>query len=142
MNISKNGVDLIKQFEGLKLNAYKCPAGIWTIGWGHTGKDVFKGLKINEKEAQIFLLNDLKIHSSYIKKLTKVPLNQNQFDALVSFEYNIGYSAFKNSTLLKLLNQKKYNLAADEFDKWIYANKKKLNGLINRRKKEKELFLK
>lgn len=142
MNISKNGVDLIKQFEGLKLNAYKCPAGIWTIGWGHTGKDVFKGLKINEKEAQIFLLNDLKIHASYIEKLTKVPLNQNQFDALVSFEYNIGYSAFKNSTLLKLLNQKKYNLAADEFDKWIYANKKKLNGLINRRKKEKELFLK
>ena len=142
MNISKNGVDLIKQFEGLKLNAYKCPAGIWTIGWGHTGKDVFKGLKINEKEAQIFLLNDLKIHSNYIEKLTKVPLNQNQFDALVSFEYNIGYSAFKNSTLLKLLNQKKYNLAADEFDKWIYANKKKLNGLINRRKKEKELFLK
>lgn len=142
MNISKNGVDLIKQFEGLKLNAYKCPAGIWTIGWGHTGKDVFKGLKINEKEAQFFLLNDLKIHSSYIEKLTKVPLNQNQFDALVSFEYNIGYSAFKNSTLLKLLNQKKYNLAADEFDKWIYANKKKLNGLINRRKKEKELFLK
>ena len=58
MNISKNGVDLIKQFEGLKLNAYKCPAGIWTIGWGHTGKDVFKGIKINEKEAQIFLLND------------------------------------------------------------------------------------
>ena len=142
MNISKNGINLIKEFEGLKLEAYKCPAGIWTIGYGHTGKNVFKGLKINQEEAEKFLINDLEIHSNYINKLIKIPINQNQFDALISLEYNIGYNAFKNSTLLKFLNEKKYNKAAEEFDKWVYSNKRKLNGLIKRRKKEKELFLK
>lgn len=142
MNISKNGINLIKEFEGLKLEAYKCPAGIWTIGFGHTGKDVFKGLKITLQEAHNFLYDDLKIHCQYIEKLIKVPINQNQIDSLVSFEYNIGYSAFKNSTLLKLLNEKNYTKAANEFDKWVFCNGKKLNGLVKRRKKEKELFLK
>lgn len=142
MNISKNGIELIKEFEGLKLESYKCPAGIWTIGYGHTGKNIIKGMKITKKEAEDYLYNDLKIHSEYIKRLVKVEINQNQTDALISLEYNIGYNAFKNSTLLKLLNQGKYLEASKEFDKWVYSNNKKLKGLILRRKKEKELFLK
>ena len=142
MNISKNGIELIKEFEGLRLESYKCPAGIWTIGYGHTGKNIIKGIKITKKEAEDYLYNDLKIHSEYIKKLVKVEINQNQTDALISLEYNIGYNTFKNSTLLKLLNQGKYLEASKEFDKWVYSNSKKLKGLISRRKKEKELFLK
>ena len=142
MNISKNGIELIKEFEGLKLESYKCPAGIWTIGYGHTGKNIIKGMKITKKEAEDYLCNDLKIHSKYIKRLVKVEINQNQTDALISLEYNIGYNAFKNSTLLKLLNQGKYLEASKEFDKWVYSNNKKLKGLLLRRKKEKELFLK
>ncbi len=142
MNISKNGIDLIKNFEGLSLKAYKCPAGVLTIGYGHTGKDVFKEQKITEKEAENLLIKDLIIHANNVNNLINVPLTQNQFDAIISFEYNIGINAFKNSTLLKLLNKKRYLEASNEFDKWIYCNKMKSKGLINRRKKEKELFLK
>jgi lysozyme len=77
-----------------------------------------------------------------VSKLVKVPLSQNQFDALVSFEYNVGYGNFSKSTLLRKLNLKDYIGASKEFDKWVYANKKKLTGLVKRRKSEKELFLK
>ncbi len=141
MEISQNGINLIKKFEGCSLKAYKCPAGVWTIGYGHTNK-VFADDMITQEEAETLLKQDLIIHCNNVTKLVKAPLNQNQFDALVSFEYNVGYTAFQNSTLLKLLNQKKYNEAAEQFDRWVYAGKTKLAGLVNRRKAEKELFLK
>lgn len=141
MEISQNGINLIKKFEGCSLKAYKCPAGVWTIGYGHTNK-VFADDMITQEEAETLLKQDLIIHCNNVTKLVKTPLNQNQFDALVSFEYNVGYTAFQNSTLLKLLNQKKYNEAAEQFDRWVYAGKTKLAGLVNRRKAEKELFLK
>lgn len=85
--------------------------------------------------------NDLMIHCNNVEKLVIVPLNQNQFDALVSFEYNIGYNAFKTSTLLKLLNQKKYKEAAEQFLVWNKGGGKILAGLVRRREKEKALFL-
>lgn len=87
------------------------------------------------------LTTDLIVHCNNVTKLVKVPLNQNQFDALVSFEFNIGYGAFNSSTLLKLLNQGKYIDAANQFERWVYANKKVLPGLVKRRAAEKELFI-
>lgn len=141
MEISQIGIDLIKKFEGCSLRAYKCPAGVWTIGYGHTNK-VFADDVITQEEAETLLRQDLIIHCNNVSKLVKVPLTQNQFDALVSFEYNVGYGAFQASTLLRLLNQGKYKEAAGQFDRWIYAGKKVLPGLVNRRKAEKGLFLK
>lgn len=141
MNISEKGISLIKNFEGCRLIGYKCPAGIPTIGYGHTGSEVRVGMKITQTEADRLLKNDLIVHCNNVSKLVKVPLNQNQFDALVSFEYNIGYGAFSKSTLLKMLNQKNYKEAAEQFLRWKYAGGKVLAGLERRRKAEKELFL-
>lgn len=141
MNISQKGIDLIKSFEGCSLSAYKCPAGVWTIGYGHTGSNVQQGVKITQEQAENLLKQDLAIHCNNVSRLVKVPLNQNQFDALVSFEYNVGYSAFASSTLLKLLNQKKYKESAEQFERWKYAGKKVLAGLVRRRQAEKSLFL-
>ena len=86
MNISQKGINLIKNFEGCRLTAYKCPANILTIGYGHTGSDVHTGQKITQEEAEKLLRQDLIVHCNNVSKLVKVPLNQNQFDALVSFE--------------------------------------------------------
>lgn len=141
MNVSTNGIELIKQFEGCSLKAYKCPAGIWTIGYGHTN-GVKEGQAITKAEAENLLKQDLTRFERVINNVIKVNLNQNQFDALVSFSYNIGTGALKNSTLLKLLNNEDYKGAAEQFDKWVYAGGKKLAGLIKRRTAEKELFLK
>ena len=141
MEISKKGIDLIKKYEGCRLSAYRCPANVLTIGYGHTN-NVRENQKITQAEAEKLLKEDLIIHSNNVLKLTKVKLNQNQFDALVSLEFNIGYGNFKNSTLLKLLNQGKYTLASNQFDRWIYSKGKVLQGLVKRRKEEKELFLK
>ena len=142
MNISQNGINLIKQFEGCRLEAYKCPAGVWTIGYGHTGSDVYKGLTITQEKAESLLKSDLIVHCNSVSKLVKVKLNQNQFDALVSFEYNVGYGNFSSSTLLKLLNKGDYAGAAGQFERWVYTGGKVLEGLKKRRKAEKELFLK
>lgn len=142
MKISDNGLNLIKQFEGCRLKAYKCPAGVWTIGYGHTGADVKEYTIISQTQADKFLAQDVLIHANNVSKLVRVPLTQNQFDALVSFEYNVGYGNFLKSTLLKKINASDYTGAANEFEKWTYSNKKKLNGLLKRRMKEKELYLK
>lgn len=141
MNISEKGIKLIKNFEGCRLEAYKCPAGIWTVGYGHTGSTVHQGLKISQSEADSLLKTDLIIHCNNVSKLVKVPLNQNQFDALVSLEYNIGYGNFSRSTLLKLLNAKNYKGAAEQFAVWRLGGGKILPGLVKRRKAEKDLFL-
>lgn len=141
MNISQNGVDLIKRFEGCRLKAYRCPAGVLTIGYGHTGSDVSNGMEISQEKAENMLKMDLVVHCNNVTKLVKVPLNQNQFDALVSFEYNVGYGALSTSTLLRLLNQGKYTEASKQFERWVYAGGKPLEGLKRRRKAEKELFI-
>ncbi len=141
MNISQKGIDLIKNFEGCRLTAYRCPANILTIGYGHTGSDVVTGQKITQEQAEKLLKSDLLVHCNNVSRLVKVPLTQNQFDALVSFEFNVGYGNFASSTMLKLLNQKKYREAAAQFDRWVYANRKVLAGLVKRRAAEKNLFL-
>ena len=140
MNVSETGIQLIKKFEGCVLKAYKCPAGIWTIGYGHTS-GVKEGQAITREQAEELLIQDLRPFEIGVNNLVNVPLNQNQFDALVSFCYNLGTGNLKNSTLLKLLNKGDYNGAAEQFDRWVYAGGKKLNGLVKRRAEEKKLFL-
>ncbi len=158
MKISENGMRLIKNFEGCALTAYKCPSGVWTIGYGHTGSGVHNGLKITKEQAEQYFKNDILVHENNVNKLVKVPLTQNQFDALVSLEYNIGYGNFASSTILKLVNAKKYTQAGFSFLKenqngktneerykgsWVFdSHKKVLLGLVKRRKAEMELFLK
>lgn len=141
MKVNFVGKDLIKKYEGCRLEAYKCPAGIWTIGYGHTGQDVFEGKTITQQEADNLLSKDLTRFEKFLNRVIKVPVNQNQFNALASFTYNVGMGALQNSTLLKKLNNNDLIGAANEFDRWVYANGKKLEGLIKRRKAEKELFL-
>ena len=141
MKTSKKGIELIKKYEGLKLKAYKCPAGVWTIGYGHT-KNVKQGDTITEKQAEILLIYDLNDFENCIKKNVRIPLSQNQFDALVSLCFNIGCGNFLKSTLLKKLNEGKIAEAAKEFLKWNKADGKELAGLTKRRQEEMELFLK
>ena len=139
MKISRKGIELIKRFEGLRLKAYKCPAGVLTIGFGHT-RGVLENKTITEKEAVKLLKEDLEIFEKAVKNFTKIPINQNEYDALVSFVYNIGQTAFKNSTLLKKLNNGDKIGAANQFLRWNKAGGKVLNGLVKRREAEKKLF--
>ena len=139
MKTSQFGIDLIKSFEGCRLEAYKCPAGIWTIGYGHT-TGVEKGQKITQTQAEAFLKHDLKHFENVVNEVVKVAITQNQFDALVSFTYNVGVGALKTSTLLRLLNSGDYIGAAEQFDRWVFAGQIKLAGLVRRRKAEKDLF--
>ena len=140
MNISIKGLGLIQEFEGCKLDAYKCPAGIWTIGIGHT-KDVKEGDKITEAQALDLLREDITWVENAINDHVKVKINQNQFDALSSFIFNVGAGAFSLSTLLKKLNAADYEGAANEFPRWNKASGKELPGLTRRRAAEKALFL-
>lgn len=142
MRISDAGVDLIKSFEGLKLEAYKCPAGIWTIGYGHTGPGVTSGLSIDEQEAESLLYDDLVKFEDGVNKLTcELDITQGMFDALVCFAYNVGLGALARSTLLKLLKQNKVLEASEQFKVWNKAGGKELAGLTRRRNAEAELFL-
>lgn len=136
---SAKGIELIKRFEGCKTSAYICPAGVWTIGYGHT-KTAKPGLTITTAQAEALLKRDLVVFESIVNTRVTAPINQNQFDALVSFTYNVGSTAFTRSTLLRKLNAKDYKGAAFEFGRWVYAGKKKLLGLERRREAEKALF--
>lgn len=144
MILSENGRKFIQNFEGLRLDAYLCPAGIWTIGYGHTF-GVQKGMKITKQQADEFFLKDIQKFENAVNTFVKVKLTQGQFDALVSFTYNCGIENFKNSTLLKKLNQSDYTGCSEEFVRWnkIYTNGKlsPCEGLTNRRKSEQKLFL-
>lgn len=146
MHVSPSGVDLICNFEGLRLKAYDDGVGVWTIGFGTTkypnGIRVKKGDTCTLEQAKAYMQNDLKSFEQTVNNTVKVPLNQNQFDALVSLAYNIGSTAFKNSTLVKRLNEGNYNAAANQFDLWVNAGGKRMQGLVNRRAAERTLFLK
>lgn len=134
-------VEHIKEFEDLRLEAYlPTPNDVWTIGYGHT-KDVKKGDSISEAEAESLLYEDLQWAEAAVNRLVTVGINQNQFDALVSFVFNIGESQFKNSTLLRKLNAGDYEGAANEFPRWNKQKGKVLRGLVRRRASEMELFL-
>jgi len=140
MKTSQTGLDLIKRFEGLKTRAYRCPAGVLTIGYGHT-HNVKEGDTCTPEQAEAWLKEDCLVAELTIGANVKTHLNQNQFDALVSFTFNLGSGNFVGSTLLKKLNAGDYAGAAAEFDRWVNAGDRKLPGLVKRRAAEKALFL-
>ena len=139
MNIGQKGIDLIKHFEGCELNAYKCPAGVWTIGYGHI-KGVSEGMSITQEQAEQMLLDELKEYENYINELVTVNLSQNQFDALVSWVYTLGPANLQSSTLLKVLNSGDYSGVPAQIERWNKAGGKVLEGLIRRREAESALF--
>lgn len=131
--------DFVKQFEGRELKAYQCSAGVWTIGYGHT-KGVKEGDEISASEAEQLLVEDLTAISDDLNRLVNIGVTEGQYIALLSLAFNIGASALKKSTLLFHLNHKRYDEAAAEFDKWVYAGGKVVEGLQRRRAAERELF--
>jgi len=140
--LSAQGISLIKRFEGLRLTSYVDCVGVLTIGYGHTGPDVISNQRITEDEAEDLLLKDLVRFEKCVKSKVKVHLNQNEYDALVSFTYNVGCGAFEGSTLLRLLNEGADKIRiADEFGRWVKGGDKTIPGLVRRREQEKKLFL-
>jgi lysozyme len=139
VNISQVGINLIKSFEGCRLNSYQDVGGVWTIGYGHTS-NVHANMSITQQQADAFLEQDLQRFSQAVSSAVKVPLNQYQFDALVSFCYNVGVTAFTTSSLLQRLNRGDYSGACSELDLWIHAGGKVVQGLVNRRNAEQVLF--
>lgn len=139
MQISKTGLDLIKQFEGLRLKAYRCQAGVPTIGYGHT-RTAKMGQSITQERAEELLREDVTPFEAAVSRLVTVPLNQGQFDALVAFAFNCGEGALERSTLLRLLNEGKYAEAALQFGRWVKGGGKELPGLVRRRAAERALF--
>lgn len=156
MKTSEAGKKFIKLKEGLRLNTYKCSSNVSTIGYGHTGSDVRPNMTITKEEAERLFSMDLYVHENNVNKLVKVPLTQGQFDALVSLEFNIGYGSFRSSSILRLVNEKRYDEACKRFlfenpnaktpeEKykgcWVFNNQKKVvAGLVQRRKEEQEMF--
>ena len=133
------GIALIKKFEGCELEAYQCSAGVWTIGYGHT-KDVVEGKIITQEQAEEMLIDELHEYENYINDYVTVALSQNQFDALVSWVYNLGPANLKSSTLLKVLNSNDFEGVPAQIVRWNKANGKVLEGLTRRREAEAELF--
>lgn len=140
-DINQAGLDLIKDSEGFIEMAYRDPGGVLTIGYGHTGPDVVEGMIITPEQAEQLLRGDLQEAEDTVSNLVTVPLNENEFSALVSFVFNVGAGNFEESVLLELLNQGNYLGAADEFLVWDKDNGEKLPGLTERRERERSLFL-
>ena len=139
MKTSPKGIALIKEFEGLRLKAYLCPGGVWTIGYGHTA-GVKPGMVISEAQAEEYLKADLISFERYLNGLG-LALNQNQFDALVSLIYNIGIGNFQKSTLLRKARiNANDNSIMDEFLRWVYSRGRVLPGLQRRRLREMKLY--
>ncbi|OCZ20281.1 lysozyme [Acinetobacter pittii] len=144
-DISEKGYELIRGFEGFRNTAYLDTGSVPTIGFGTikypNGKAVRMGDTCTRAQAEEWLKNDCKWVDACLDKYVKVKVTQNQFDALASFVYNVGETAFIKSTMLAVLNQGNYIAAANQFDRWIFDNGKRINGLVNRRAAEKKLFL-
>ena len=137
--MTQQGLDLIKKYEGLRLEAYKCPAGVWTIGYGHT-KGVMPKMKISKEEAEELLKQDVSIVELQVVN-TVGKLAACKIDALVSFAYNVGVAAFRRSTLCRKVKANSDDASIrTEFGKWVYAGSKKLPGLVKRRAEEAEMY--
>ncbi len=140
LSYSSNGLELTEKSESLRTTAYQDSVGVWTIGYGHTGPDVHPGLTITPEQATALLMKDVAGACASVNSLVTVQLNQNQFDALVDFVFNMGAGSFKTSTLLRELNAGNFDAAAAEFPKWCHAGGQVLQGLVTRRAAEQELF--
>lgn len=139
MQISEEGRQLIKKFEGCELEAYKCSADVWTIGYGRT-KNVSRGDTCTQEQADKWLEEELPVYGAYVSDAVLVPLDQNEFDALVAWVYNLGPTNLNNSTMLKVLNDNKKNEVPNQMRRWNKANGKVLEGLERRRLAESLLF--
>ena len=142
MNLNKDGLDLIKNFEGCKLTVYADGAGLPTVGYGHMDRTMTIGNTIDQEEANTLLDVDLTRTENVLRKYIKVIITDNQFSALVSLAFNIGVGNFVKSTLLKLVNEEEFDDAAKEFMKWDHLGQDLSVGLMRRREAEKALFLK
>lgn len=140
-NISFKGLEIIKSFENYSAKIYICPAGLRTIGFGHVLNNNENISQLTYSQAEELLLQDLKPYEYILNYYNKTSLTQNQFDALISFSFNIGRRAFLTSRLFKYLQVKKFFQAANQFSRWIYCKGRILKGLVSRRQKEKELFV-
>ena len=138
--ITQDGLDFIQDVEGCKLFAYLDTGGVWTIGVGHTGPEVVKGLTCSMEQALQWLKEDSEEAQEAIRQSVEGLLTQNQFNALVSFVFNVGINAFKKSTMLKLINKGDFDGAAKEFPKWNKDNGKEILGLSKRRILEQSVF--
>ena len=139
MKCSLEGLSLIKKFEGCKLKAYKCSAGVWTIGYGHT-EGVKEGDTCIQEEAEKLLRGDIFKFEEYVEDNVTVELDQSQFDALVAWTFNLGPGNLRESTMLKKLNNQEYKSVPFEMRRWNKAGGKTLDGLIRRREAESLLF--
>lgn len=145
-NLSEQGYIFLKDREMLRLEAYKDSAGIWTVGWGHTGPNIASSTKWNQQQAEDAIHNDVKWAERAVNKLVRVPLMQCQFDALVALVFNIGETAFKTSTLLERLNDRDFERATkEEWPRWnkVHSSRNTLvvnRGLTARRAAEVQLF--
>ena len=139
MNISQEGISLIKKFEGCELEAYKCAAGVWTIGYGHT-KDVKEGDSISKEEAEFMLVHELQEYCNDVDIAVKVDLKQNEFDALVSWTYNLGPTNLNFSTMLRVLNEGKHDEVPAQIKRWNKASGQVKQGLVRRREAEALMF--
>lgn len=140
LTYSGDGLALTEQFEGCRLSAYQDQAGVWTIGYGHTGPDVVPGMTITSDQAQSLLMGDISGAAACVNRVVNVPLAQPEFDALVDFVFNLGPGAFEGSTMLRLLNSGDFTAAAAEFQKWDHAGGKVVAGLLRRREAEEAMF--
>jgi len=141
LSYSDKGLALTQQSEGLRLTAYQDSVGVWTIGYGHTGSEVRRGLSITEQQALDLLKKDVADASAAVNKLVAVPLKQHQFDALLDFVFNLGADRLAKSTLLRKLNAGDFAGAAEQFMVWVRAGNEVLPGLVTRRKAERAMFL-
>ena len=141
MKMGEKGIDLIKYFEGFRSTVYLCAAGVPTLGFGSTHGITMDSPPITEEEGLELLMLDIAKFERGVNRLIDAPLNQNQFDALTSFAFNLGNGSLQASTLRKKVNREDYEGAADEFPRWVFAGGRKLNGLVKRRYAERALFL-
>jgi len=139
MKISEQGLELIKHFEGCELEAYKCAAGVWTIGYGHI-KTAVEGKVITQEEADNLLVEEIIEYEDYVRAAVEVPLKQYQFDALVSWTFNLGNGNLNASTMLKVLNAGDYEGIPAQMARWNKAGGKVLEGLKRRREAEGNMF--
>ena len=139
MQISTEGISLIKKFEGCELESYKCAAGVWTIGFGST-HNIEEGMNISKDRAEELLLEDIAEFEESVLESVDMPMSQHQFDALVSWTFNLGPSNLKASTMLKVLNSGNYEDVPEQIKRWNKAGGKVLDGLIRRREAEALLF--
>lgn len=141
MVLSPTGEKLIKGFESLALVAYQDQGGIWTCGWGHTGKDVVEGTTCDEALAETWFQMDTAAAVAAVNYTVHVPINQTEFDALVSFTFNVGVGNEAHATLITYVNQSNFAAAAAEFPKWDHIKGVPNAGLLSRREAEQALFL-